>query len=198
MAMFAVIVAAGCAGSSDEQTASTTQESRDTFVNLVTTVLGFNTGAGLLGYGCYCGPDNDVGVIPIDAVDQCCMNHDYAWMDAVNLGATCNCNTRPYAWSQRGADLFCNPDTDLCATYCCERDLDFVRCVRGAGPLNPANQRYNRTQCQPIECVSDDDCEPSTWCSGYRCVPMCGGGIGFATADHCQIDTATAANASAL
>jgi len=63
---------------------------------------------------------------------------------SVNLGPTCNCNTRAYAWSQRDGQLFC------------------------------------------------------TWCYDYRCVPMCGGGIGFATTDRGQIDTATAANASAL
>lgn len=140
--------------------------------------IGYLNGLTLLNYGCYCGADNEVGVIPIDAVDMCCLTHDHAWMDAPAKApaASCNCNTHEYEYDRPGGVITCKPNQGACADYCCKVDKAFSECVAGAGPINPANARIDRTTCEPLECVVDDDCEGGTWCNGGRCVPYCGGG----------------------
>jgi Phospholipase A2 len=168
------------------------EESRWGFAQMVAGTLGVGPGLDLLGYGCYCGPDNDVGVVPVDEVDSCCFTHDHAWMDAGDVAAGCNCNTQAYEYTRPGGVITCTAGQSACATYCCNADKAFSECVQAAGPLDPANVKYDRTTCDPLECVTDDDCEGGTWCNGGRCVPYCGGGglghgliKGTALADGC-------------
>jgi hypothetical protein len=189
MAIAALVfsLATGCTGP-DPQLASTSQEAQADFAQMVAGTVGVLTGLTLLNYGCYCGLGNDVGVIPLDATDACCMTHDYAWMGAPQ---GCNCNTQAYNYTRPGGVITCAPNQGACADYCCAADKAFSECVAGT-TLNAGNANYNRTQCQPIECVEDSDCEGGTWCNNYTCVPFCGGGgIGFAT--RCDISTTTTA-----
>lgn len=168
-----LLVSSLVAGCSEPLVGTDQEESRTDFGQMVAGTIGILNGLGLLGYGCYCGPDNDVGVIPVDEVDACCLTHDHAWM---NAPAGCDCNTASYDYTRPGGVITCTPGQAACATYCCEADKAFSECVQRNLPLDPANQRYDRTTCEPLECVVDDDCEGGTWCNGGRCVPYCGGG----------------------
>jgi hypothetical protein len=186
VAALAFSFATGCAAP-DLQLATTSQDSQTDFAQMVAGTIGIRPGLTLLNYGCYCGLGNDVGVIPLDATDACCMTHDYAWMGAPQ---GCDCNTQAYNYTRPGGVITCAPNQGACADYCCAADKAFSECVQGTAQ-NAGNANYNRTLCQPIECLTDDDCEGGTWCNNYTCVPMCGGGIGFAT--RCDISTTTTA-----
>lgn len=190
--MIACLLAGGCAPSAEPRTSTTAQASRDSFAAMVANAIGWGAGWNLLGYGCYCGPDNAVGVKPIDARDACCFDHDHDWMDAGNQVANCNCNTEPYNATVQNGVVTCTAGQNACATYCCEVDKAFVQCIQGTTE-NPANRNYDRTQCEPVDCETDEDCEGGTWCNYGSCVPYCGGG-GFPpglAATPCPIETET-------
>jgi hypothetical protein len=165
----------GCVSSSEETLGTSEQESQTNFANMVRQTIGILPGLSLLGYGCYCGLGNEVGVIPVDATDSCCLTHDHAWMAAGDVAAGCDCNTVDYTYTNAGGAITCTAGQSACATYCCEADKEFAQCVAASPP--GANTRYDRSQCEPIECVEDEQCEGGTWCNDYRCVPYCGGGF---------------------
>jgi hypothetical protein len=179
-AMLAVLVSTvGCQTDVPANTASFDQESRLIFGWVMTRTVGTLDTLALDGYGCYCGTSGPIDVVPIDATDRCCFDHDYAWVDAPkNEGPGCNCNTQSYEYSTAGGVLTCSSENTGCAKYCCEADQAFTECIKGTGV--GTNRRYDRSQCEPIECKVDDDCEGGTWCDYGSCVPYCGGGAGFA------------------
>ncbi len=165
--------------------ATTSQDSQANFTVMVGTAIGIRAGLNLLDYGCYCGVGNDVGVIPLDATDSCCMAHDHAWMRAPQ---GCDCNTEDYAYTTPGGVITCTANQNACATYCCAADKAFTECVQTT-TQNPAHRKYNRRLCEPIECIEDAQCNVGTWCSGFRCVPFCGGGVGFEQDTDCDVPT---------
>ncbi len=171
----------------EPEVATTNQDSQTNFAGMVGYAIGIPPARNLLNYGCYCGLGNDVGVIPLDATDSCCMTHDYAWMGAPQ---GCDCNTETYAYTTWGAEITCTANQNACATYCCAADKAFAECVQTT-TQNRAHSKYNRNLCERIECLEDEWCDAGTWCNGYRCVPFCGGGggAGFEQDTDCDFPT---------
>lgn len=114
-ALLAVLVGAACVEPTLDRVE---QDSRDTFAAMVLNALGVGDAIRIYGYGCYCGLDNPIGVEPVDAIDSCCMSHDYTWIDSGEHVAACDCGAQAYQSTVAAGVVTCTAGQSECATYC--------------------------------------------------------------------------------